>query len=176
MHWRSDLSCWGNFKEQLQFGKRRSYATYLFGWTQVKKGSRHLVFYCFFFFHLLLIIVIVQNYHFCHFWTILNKSYNWNWWKKTKAKNSSLISASLQINVEKFSGMKKKFLMEIYDWKSDISFHSQILRNNSHSLSKFHSWVTLMLFAMQNADRIFIFLAETAKTWQGREDVWKEKS
>lgn len=129
-----------------------------------------------FFFHLLLIIVIVQNYHFCHFWTILNKSYNWNWWKKTKAKNSSLISASLQINVEKFSGMKKKFLMEIYDWKSDISFHSQILRNNSHSLSKFHSWVTLMLFAMQNADRIFIFLAETAKTWQDREDVWKEKS
>lgn len=49
VHWRSDLSCWGNFKEQLQFGKRRSYATYLFGWTQVKKGSRHLVFYCFFF-------------------------------------------------------------------------------------------------------------------------------
>lgn len=99
MHWRSDLSCWGNFKEQLQFGKRRSYATYLFGWAQVKKGSRHLVFFlgffwCFFF-HLLLIIVIVQNYHFCHFWTILNKSYNWNWWKKTKAKNSSLISASL---------------------------------------------------------------------------------
>lgn len=30
------------------------------------------------FFHLLLIIVIVQNYHFCHIWTILNKSYNLN--------------------------------------------------------------------------------------------------
>lgn len=33
-------------------------------------------FFLVFFFHLLLIIVIVQNYHFCHFWTILNKSYN----------------------------------------------------------------------------------------------------
>lgn len=78
MHWGSYLSCWGNLKKQLQFGKRGSYATYLHGRAQVKEGSRHLVFYWVFFLHLLIIFVIVQSYSFSHFLTILNKSYNWN--------------------------------------------------------------------------------------------------